>query len=149
MDTIVKVDPYLPHYIYEKSVNPNAKLVWRQFKEQDVADVDRIVALSSGIRDCVKSARDWEIFGELLNFYVKRFPEEFEEFRRGVLDTRKSRRDKGYSQDKGIMYVGTIPLRFMRIIGAIFPEQEFDKRFVWKMVKRFPVFKITGENNLF
>ena len=149
MNTIVTVDPYLPHYIYEKSVNPDAKLVWRQFKEDDVRAVDKIIEIARGQRDKVRSIKDWEIFGELLTFYQQKFPQEFEEFRQSVGDIRKSRREGAYSKSKEMMYVGVIPLRFMRIVGAIFPNQQFDKKFVWSMIRKFPVFKVTGENNMF
>lgn len=139
---IQTVDPYLPHYVYEKSVHPDQPLVWKQFRKKDVTDVDRIVALSQGKRDLVKSMKDWEVVGELLEFYSERWPQEFAEFRSAMPDIRATRRPGAKSKSGEMMYVGAIPPRFMRIMQAVFPLQQFDKKFVWKLVRRIPLFKV-------
>lgn len=145
---IQTVDPYLPQYVYVKQTNPDARIVWRQFREKDVQDVDRIVNLAKGVREEIKSQKDWEIFFDLLKFYKERWPDEFESFSQAIKDIRRTRRAKGYSQSKEIMYVGALPPRFVRIIRAIFPNQRFDKTFVWRMVRKVNLFKVSGENNL-
>ena len=147
MDDIQTVDQFLPHYVYEKQTNPDKKLYWRAFKKEDVRDVDRLVELAHGNRETVKSQKDWEIFGSLLSFYAGRWPQEFEEFKQTIKEVRSSRKKGGYSDSKEILYVGTLPLRFMKIVRAIFPMQEFNKKFIWNMVKRFPLFKVTKEGN--
>lgn len=144
---IQKADPFIAHYVYEKKTNPDKKLVWRQFKEKDVKDVDRLVELSHGDRDVVKSQKDWEIFRSLVEFYAERWPNEFQEFTKTIKEIRSSRKRGGYSESKEILYVGSLPQRLMRIIRAIFPMQEFNKKFIWEMVKRFPIFKVTKEGN--
>ena len=144
---IQTVDPFISIYAYEKQTKPEKTLVWRQFKEKDVKDVDRLVELSHGNRDVIKTQKDWEIFGDLVTFYAERWPQEFNEFRQTIKDVRSSRKKDAYSESKEILYVGSLPLRFMRIVKAIFPMQEFNKKFIWNMIKRFPIFKITKEGN--
>jgi hypothetical protein len=145
---IQRVDPHLPNYVYEKSVHPDAPIVWRQYEKTVVEDVDKIVELSHGNREVVKTSKDWEILEELLKFYIKRWPQEFAEFKETIPNIRHSRRDGGYSKSKETMYVGAIPPRFMKLIKVIFPQQQFDKKFVWKMVTKIPLFRVGGVNNL-
>jgi len=144
---IVKPDPFIAQYVYEKQTHPEKTLVWRQFKEEDVQAIDKIVELSHGERTEIKSQKDWEIFTELLGFYQKRWPEEFIQFIETIKEIRSSRKRSAYSDSKEILYVGSIPLRFMKIIKAIFPDQQFNKKFIWNMVRRFPIFKVTKEGN--
>ena len=145
MGNIIKTDPYIPVYAYEKQQNPNAPIVWRQFERSVVDDVDRIVELAHGNRDEITLESDWEVFEELLKFYSKRWPQEFKEFCQSVKEIRRTRSYKGYSKSKEMMYVGSIPERFMRIVKVVFPKQQFDKKFIWKMVKRYKIFKVGGE----
>jgi hypothetical protein len=44
-------------------------------------------------------------------------------------------------------YVGALPNRLERLIKVIFPYQHWNKEFVNKLVKRFKIFKVGGENN--
>jgi hypothetical protein len=148
MKKIAKVDPYLPHYVYEKQVNPASQLYWRQFHKEQVEQVDRIVEISRGNRDFVKTLKDWEIVEELVKFFATSWPNEFEEFKSMIPDIRGTRRDGGYSESKEIRYVGAFPVRLGRLIKAVFVEQQFDKKFVNRFVKKFPLFKVGGENNL-
>ncbi len=141
------VDPFLAQYVYEKQTKPEKTLVWRQFRENDVKAVDRIVELAHGDREAVVTQKDWEIFASLLAFYQERWPDEFNSFVDSVKDIRRSRSQGAYSKSKEMMYVGTLPVRFMKIIKVIFPEQQFDKKFIWKMVNKFKIFKVTKEGN--
>lgn len=145
---IESVDPYLPHYIYEKANNPETKLYWKAYAKDVVLTIDKIVEMARGERDVVKSQKDWEIVGELLKFYAYKWKDEFEEFKKTIPDIRSSRRADGKSDSGEIMYVGALPQRFIRLIRAIFPFQQFDKKFIWKLVRKFPLFKVAGENNL-
>ena len=139
---IQTVDPYLPHYIYEKATNPKTRLVWRVYAKDIVRTIDKIVEMARGQRDKVKSGKDWEIVEELLKFFAVKWPAEFNEFRSAIPDIRSSRRDGGYSENKEIKYVGALPVRFMRLIKAVFPEQQFDKKFIYKLVRRIPLFRV-------
>jgi hypothetical protein len=103
---IQTVDPYLPHYVYEKSVHPDKPLVWKQFRKKDVDDVDRIVHLSKGNREFVKTMDDWKILEELLKLFAERWPVEWQEFKSAMPDIRSTRRSGAKSESGEMMYVG-------------------------------------------
>jgi hypothetical protein len=148
MDTIQLPDPYIDHYIYEKATNPKSHIVWKQYRKSMVERTDRIIELAHGQRDVVKSQSDWTVVGELLNFWAEEYPQEYQEFRKSIPDIRGSRNDGGYSKTREIKYLGALPPRFMKMIRVIFPFQQFDKSFMYKMIKRFPLFKVGGVGNM-
>ena len=149
MDTKFEVpDPYLSQYVYAKATNPKFKLVWKQYQKKLVDRVDHIVELAQGNRDVVKSLKDWEIVGELFKFFADEWPAEYQEFRKTIPDIRRSRRAGGYSESRETRYVGALPPRFMRMLKAVFPQQQFDKSFANKLVRKIPLLKVGGENNL-
>ncbi len=142
--SIIKPDPYLAHYIFEKETNPDAKIVLKAFRKSVVETVDNIVALAHGQRDFVVNESDWKVVEALCNFFAYQWPQEFEEFKATIPDIRSSRNDGGYSENKEMMYVGAIPPRLMKLIKAIFPAQQWDKKFTNKFVNRFKLFKVGG-----
>ena len=111
-------------------------------------DVDKLLELSHGNRDVVKTEKDWEVVFALLRFFHDRWPDEFNDFKSQIPDIRGSRRAGGKSAEGNLMYVGALPPRFIRLIRTIFPLQQFDKKFIWKIVKKIPLFKVAGVNNL-
>jgi len=143
--SIIKPDSYTPFYILEKQQHPEKKLWWLKVRQRDLDDIDRLVALSHGHREECRSPKDWEIMEALLDFYVNRWPSEWEEFSKTIPQIRVTRRKGGYSQNKEIMYVASLPPRFERLIKAIFPLQSFNKDFIYKLVTKFKVFKVGGE----
>jgi hypothetical protein len=144
---IIKPDPFIDNYIYEKQTNPDTKIVLKTFQRNIVDTVDQIVELAHGQRDMVRGESDWKVVEALLLFFSWKWPNEFQEFKAGIPDLRKSRNTGGYSDSKEIKYVCAIPPRFMKLVKAIFPDQEWDKRFTNKFIRRFPLFKIGGEQN--
>lgn len=145
MGKILKPDQHLATYVYEKMTNPEAQIMLRAFERSLVEEVDSIVELAHGERDAVTSESDWKVFEELLKFWAKRWPDEYSEFKSVVSDIRATRNDGGYSQSKEIRYVGALPSqRFMKMVKAIFPHQQWDKKFTSKFVKRFPLFQVGG-----
>jgi hypothetical protein len=142
---IQKVDPYLPFYILEKQQHPEKKLWWLKVRQRDLDDVDRLVALSHGKREECNTPKDWEIMEALLDFFVNRWPSEWEQFAKTIPQIRATRRQGGYSQNKEMMYVASLPPRFERLIKAVFPLQSFNKDFIYKLITKFKVFKVGGE----
>lgn len=117
----------------------------RAYKRDVVETVDSIVELAHGQRDFIKSENDWKVVEELLKFWAKKWPHEYIEFKQSVADIRETRADGGYSKSKEIKYVGALPSqRFMKMIKAIFPAQQWDKTFTQKFVNKFPLFKVGG-----
>lgn len=146
MDTLIAPDPFVPLYKYEKTVNPDKYLVWKQYKKSDVQAVDKLVDMAKG-RTTVSTESDWVLLGEVIEFYTERWPQEWREFVSSIPDIRHTRGEGGYSESKEMKYVGAFPLRLNKIIKIVFPKQQFDKKFVNKFVKRFRIFKVGGELN--
>lgn len=148
MSTLTTLDPYLPHYVYEKQRNPKADLVWKKFQKKHVDAVDRIVELARGNRDKVKGQKDWDIVEEIVNLFANTWKEEFDQFKATIPDIRSTRRAGGYSASREIKYIGAMPGRLIKLIKAIFPDQQFDKSFMDKFIKKFPLFMVGGSSNL-
>jgi hypothetical protein len=144
LDTI---DPYLSFYTYEKSKNPDKRMVWLQFRADVIKDIDRLLELAHGKREDVKTANDWEVLDELFKFFVNRWPKEFVSFKESVELIRRTRNPGGKSNSKEIMYLGALPSRLERLIKTMFPNQKFDKPFMYKLVKRYKLLKVYKENN--
>lgn len=139
------VDDYTSLYAYEKDVNPKKRLFIRQFKKNDVVAVDKLNDLIGGKRENVKTDEDWRLVEIIMQFFMQRWPEEFWEFYRTIPKIRHTRNAKGYSKTKEVKYVGAMPVRFQRLLKVAFPYQQFDKKFVNKLVKRIPLLMIGGE----
>lgn len=141
---IIKLDPFLPLYEAEKLMNPSKKMWWIQVRKQDVEDIDRIVELSKGNRDTIKTESDWQVFNELLKFFIYRWPSEFEEFKKTIPQIRATRRDGGYSANKEMMYIASLPPKLERLIKTVFPAQQFNKNFIYKLISRYTIFRVGG-----
>ena len=145
MGIIHKPDNHLATYILEKQMYPEAKILLRAYKRDVVESVDSIIELAHGQRDYVKSDSDWKVVEALLKFWSNKWPFEYREFKQSISDIRETRNDGGYSESKEIKYIGALPSqRFMKMIKAIFPAQQWDKNFTQKFVNKFPLFKVGG-----
>lgn len=144
MSKIIQPDQFITHYAYEKETNPDAQIVLRQFRRKYVEAIDHIVELAHGERDFVTSDSDRKVMEELIKFFAEEWPEEFAEFKATILDIRSTRNEGGYSENKEMKYVGAIPPRLAKMMKAIFPAQQWDKKFVNKLVKKFPLFNVGG-----
>ncbi|MCK9371329.1 hypothetical protein M0R04_15555 [Candidatus Dojkabacteria bacterium] len=148
MGAIQQPDPFIDQYIYEKATDPSAKIVWKQYQKKLVDRTDHIIQMAHGNRDVVKSSDDWAIVEELVNFWADEFPQEYQDFKSQIPDIRASRNAGGYSSTREIKYLGALPQRFIKMIQIIFPYQQFNKEFMYKLIRKFPGFKIGGVNNL-
>jgi hypothetical protein len=139
---IVKPDQHLASYVTKKMMEPDTKIVVRSFRRADVEAVDRIVELAHGYRSTITSNEDWRIVEELIKFFIYKWPDQWTEFKSSLSDIKETRRDGGYSESKEIKYVGSLPPKLMGLIKAIFPDQQWDKKFLNKFVNRFKLFKV-------
>lgn len=144
---IDKVDNYMPLYAYEKATNPDKVMIMRAFRQKDVEDVDRLVELSKGNRETVKTDEDWNVLANIIVFYIQRWPNEWMEFRNSMPDIRQTRKSGGYSGSKEIKYLAALPFRLERLIKVIFPHNQFNKSFSNKFIKKFKVFQVGGIQN--
>jgi hypothetical protein len=142
MSDLVTVDPFTPLYTYEKMKDPSKHLVIRAFKKSLVMGVDRLVELARG-RDSISTDSDWMVLERVVEFYANEWPEEWAEFVKTIPDIRATRNEKGLSVSKEIKYVGAIPPRLERLIKVVFPHQVWDKKFLYSLVRRFKIFKVS------
>lgn len=141
---ITTPDPLVDLYRFEETEN-NTPVEFKWHRKSDVEFADRIIAF--GKRDTVKTEEDWGVISELFKFFIKRFPAEWADFEKNINDVRRSRNPGGYSKTKEIQYLASIPLRFERMIRTVFPFQQFDKKFVNSLVKRYKILKVAKEGN--
>jgi len=140
-NNIIKPDPHLAAYIYEKQVNPDHIIVLKQYERRLVDAVDRIIELAHGNRETVRTEEDWKVVEELFKFFASEWPREYAEFKQSIGSIRDAK-GEGYSKTREIRHVGSLPPRFEKMIKVIFPYQQWDKEFVNKFVKKFPLFKV-------
>lgn len=145
MTNIIKPDQHIASYIYQKQTDPDIKIVLRAYKKRIVEQIDRIVELAHGQRDFIENESDWVVVEELLKFFASEWPHEFNDFIDAIPSIREAK-GSGYSKSNEIKHVGSIPPRFMKMLKAIFPAQQWDKTFINKFVKRFPLFKVGGRS---
>ena len=129
-------------------MHPEEKLVLRAFKKNVVDVVDHIVELSQGERHYVKTLDDWRVVEEVCNFFANQWPHEFKDFKEAIPQIRHSKRSGARSQSGDMVHLASVPPRLMRLIKVIFPEQQWDKQFITKLVRNFPLMKVAGEQNL-
>lgn len=104
--------------------------------------VDDLVIKSKG-REFVQSDSDWKVIEQLMNVFFAFYPEEAQDIvsfvkeNRGVL-----KNNKGYSDSKEIKHLASLPLRLQKMIRICFPLQKFDKKFIYKLIWKYPVFKM-------
>lgn len=128
--------------------DPNIE--YRLRHRKDIEAVNSIVKLASGERATVKSESDWRVVGELVKFYVTRYPQEAESFLQTMKHIRSQRSSggkvKAVNSFNEISYLGAFPEdgRLMKMIKIIFPYQSFNKEFMYKFVEKFPGFRVTG-----
>jgi len=144
---IIKPDPYMEFYATHKALHPEQPMVLRAFRKQDVEEVDALLALSRGNREAVKTDSDWQVLNELIVFYIRRWPSEWMEFRKTMPGIRQTRGSGGYSASREIRYVASIPLRLERLIKAIFPKNQFSKKFTSEFIRRYKAFQVGGVGN--
>lgn len=144
-----QLDPFMPIYVHEKMNDPNARFVMRQIREDFVKYVDHLLLERKRLacNEEVRQDKDWELLKYAFTTFAKNWPMEYSEFKDQIATIRHTRRDKAYSQSKEMQYVGALPFRFERIIKVLFPMQNVDKKFIWELVRRMKVFKVTGEGN--
>ena len=129
----------------EKQMDPDAIIVARQFEKRIVDRVDQIVHMARGERDEVKTESDWLVVDELMRFFVQEWPHEFVQFRDSIKDVRASRNSGGYSKSKEIKYTAAIPPRMERLLKVVFTHQTWDKKFIYNLIRRYPLLKVGGE----
>ena len=117
--------------------------------KSDIEAIDYLIKISKGAKS-VKTASAWGVVAKVFEFWTRRWPNEWNEFASSIKDIKATRlRKDGKSKGGGIKYIGALPLRFERLIKAVFPEQKFDKKFVYKLVKNIEIIKVGERNDAF
>jgi hypothetical protein len=148
-EDVEQLDPFMGLYVHEKINDPQVRFMLRQFREQDVRFVDKLISehKSAGGNETVKTDKDWDVLKSAFDYFAKRWPEDYQAYKKAQQDIRTTRGKGGYSQSKEIKYLASLPVRFERIIKRLYPDQQFDKAFMYKLVKRMNIFKVGGEQN--
>lgn len=146
-DAIHKADPYMDLYKFQKATDPSSVILARAFRKADVEAVDKLLELGKGSRETVKTDNDWNVLANVIVFFIQRWPSEWEQFRSSMPEIRETRRAGGYSRSKEIRYVAALPPRLERLIKIMFPYQQYDKKFMNQLIRRFKAFRVGGEGN--
>jgi len=111
--------------------NDLAELIWR------MADYGR--------RSKIETEKDWKVIEGLIDLFIARFRFEADEFLTTVKQIRNFKEGtKGYSKNREILHLASLPTRLQKLIKICFPMQQFDKKFMYKFIKRMPVFRVGG-----
>ena len=143
---IAKSDPYMSFYGAHQALHPDDDITLKVYTQRDVDAVDKLLELSKGNREEIRTEEDWNVLANLVVFYIQRWANEWMEFRQTMPDIKETRRKGGYSKSKEIKYVGAMPPRLMKLIKIIFPYQQYDKKFMYEFIRRFQVFQVGGKN---
>lgn len=123
------------------------QIQWKLVPREDVELLELIWRMSDyGKRLKVETDKDWKVIEGLINIYFSRFSYEANDFIDSVKKIKASKSDvKGYSKNREILHIASLPIRLQKMIKVCFPQQQFDKKFIYGMIKRIPGFKIGGK----
>lgn len=125
-----------------KKQEPITSVDYIPVRKDDLKAVDYLVKIGSG-RETVETEKDWMVMAKIFEFWTRRWPDEWQEFGDAIEDIRATRLNKeGMSASRDTKYVGALPLRLMKMIKIIFPYQQFDKKFVNKLVEKINIVKV-------
>lgn len=146
MKSIKTVDPFVPLYEFEKMRDPSFDYVMKPVKRADIEAVDYLNKIAGGQHSTVETVSDWGIVAKILEFWCRRWPSEWQEFAKSMSEIRATRaRKDGYSREQGrhgVRYLGAIPLRLMRLIKVIFPDQQWNREFTDKFTNNIKITKV-------
>lgn len=117
------------------------------FKKQDVEAADYLVKIARKRKhDYVGTFEDWGVLAKVFEFYTRRWPADWAEFSKTIVDIRGTRaRKDGFSREKGregTRYLAAVPLRLMKIIKIVFPEQQWDREFTNKFIENIKIARV-------
>lgn len=119
---------------------------YRPVRKGDLSAADYLIKIS-GNRQAVTGDNDWVVISKIFEFWTRRWPEEWQEFGNAIKDIKATRLNKdGMSKSRDTKYIGALPPRLMRLIQAIFPFQQFNKKFVYELTRRIKIIKV-GEKH--
>ena len=147
MNNLVVPDQFQSLYDFQESIDPSFNYHLVQMKKADVKAVDYLLE-QVGFRNAVTTHEDWQALEKVLSFYWKQWPEDAKQFKDAIPGIRSSKGAGGYSQSRETRHVGSIPDRLMRLIKIVFPDQQWDKEFSNKFVRRYKIFDVGGQTNL-
>ena len=138
---LVRVDPY--EDLYQLS---GLDYEMKPVKRSDVDAIDYLLRIG-GSREDVKTLSDWGVVAKLVEFYSRRWPEEWADYVNQIKDVRGSRaRKDGYSREKGkegTRYLAMLPGgHFPKLFKIIFPNQQWDREFTAKFVNNIKIMRV-------
>lgn len=138
---LIRIDPYEDLYQFS-----GMDYEMKPVKRSDVEAIDYLLKVS-GIREDVKTIDDWGVVAKLIEFYSRRWPEEWADYVVQVKEIRESRaRKDGYSREKGkegTRYLAVLPGgHFPKLFKIIFPNQQWDREFTSKFMENIKITRV-------
>lgn len=111
----------------------------RLLQASDALFADRIM-------DLQKTKSPWVVIDELITYWKKTRPTEWQSFIVDITETRDSRNNEfGSSNRNSGRYLADVPKKIVDAIAALYAGTDFvynDKKFYHELVKRHPEFKV-------
>lgn len=119
---------------------------WSYIPREDSDFIELLYRMTDGWKTTeIRTERDWKILEGLISMFFKRFRHEANEFVSSVKQIRSQKAiTKGYSENKEIQHIASLPPRLHNLIRKIFPNQKMDKKFIHQMINRIPLFKVVN-----
>jgi len=116
------------------------------FERPIVQAVDALVAFAKAKEagKIVEREADWEVMEKIFSLWSTMFPHEYESFAEAQKLTRAHQKNALGTAREGeamIQHQLNIPKSLYGLIVAIYPLQQFDKKFVAQLAKRMPILK--------
>jgi hypothetical protein len=121
---------------------------YEPFPRAVVQAVDRIVEKTNVLNfpEAVDTEAAWRIVDDVFKLWKRFYPHEYSAFVKSQKDFRRSQANKhGSAREKGgaeMQHLIEVHPRLHHILKNFFPRQQWDKKFIMKLVKRIPELQV-------
>jgi hypothetical protein len=131
----------------EKKFDPNEGITYHPYPRAIVEWVDKMIDYKKETHcpDHVDGEASWKLLEYLFEGWKVLYPQEAVEFEQSMDFIRRHTVNHGISKDKGeaiIQHQLEVPAGFFKMFRILFPFQNWDKKFVSQLVKRFKQFAV-------
>ena len=119
------------------------------FAAHVVAGTDYVVGVAkkNGSKSHVQTSKDLQTLRAIFDVWTRMYPAYYEEFMKGIRWFRKNEGAHGIGGDKNarIQHQLEVPQKLYEMIMAIFPDQDWDRPFIKKLVQAIPEVKVIDD----
>lgn len=119
------------------------------FPKHMVEAVDSLVLLArehGSNAKTIESEADWKVVEGIFKVWVAYCPKEYKAFSQSQKDVRRGSFNRfASSEERGgamIKHQLNLPMHFDAMLRAIYPKQKWDKKFIAKIARRFPILQV-------